>query len=87
MKIKNTDEIKSARIKMGYSQRELSRVIGEPHSTLNDIENAKNKSVNLVILIKICKVLKIDLHQVIEIDRDFLIVDNYFYNLYKRGVV
>lgn len=76
--------IKDARVKKGYSQRRLARMVGLHHSTYNDIENNKIKKVDLIIIIKLCNVLDLDLSYVLKNDMEYKLIDDYFYNKYKK---
>ena len=76
--------IKEARIKKGYSQRRLAKEIELHHSTYNDIENKKIKKVNLIIFIKICNVLALDLSYILKNDMEYKLIEDYFYNKYKN---
>ena len=76
--------IREQRIKKGYSQRRLAKTIGLHHSTYNDIENNKIKKVDLIIIIKLCNVLDLDLSYVLKNDMEYKLIDNYFYNKYKK---
>lgn len=76
--------IKNARVKKGYSQRRLAKTIGLHHSTYNDIENNKIKKVDLIIIIKLCNVLDLDLSYVLKNDMEYKLIDDYFYNKYKK---
>lgn len=76
--------IRDARVKKGYSQRRLARMVELHHSTYNDIENNKIKKVDLIILLKICNVLDLDLSYVLKNDMEYKLIDDYFYNKYKK---
>lgn len=76
--------IKDARVKKGYSQRRLARMVGLHHSTYNDIENNKIKKVDLIIIMKLCNFLDLDLSYVLKNDMEYKLIDDYFYNKYKK---
>lgn len=52
--------LRDRRIELGYSQRSLARVVGVHHSTINDYENGFKRKWDLVILIDLCNVLRIN---------------------------
>ena len=76
--------IRDKRIKRGYSQRRLAKMVGLHHSTYNDIENSKIKKVDLIILLKLCNVLDLDLSYVLRNDMEYKLIDDYYYNKYKK---
>lgn len=44
--------IRDTRVKKGYLQRRLAKMIGLHHSNYNDIENDKIKKVDLIIILR-----------------------------------
>lgn len=66
--------VEEARIAKGYSQRELSKMIGLSQSTYNDTINGKIKKVDVDILRKIAQGLDLSLKKILEVSGyiDFL---------------
>lgn len=62
--------LKEKRIDKRISCRGLSRLSGMSHTTVNDIENNKNRP-SIISLIKICNALEIDVFDVLS-DTDYL---------------
>lgn len=58
-------------------------MIGLHNFTYNDIENSKIKKVDLIIILKICNVLDLDLSYLSN-DMEYKLIDDYFYNKYKK---
>lgn len=58
-------------------------MIGLHNFTYNDIENSKIKKVDLIIILKICNVLDLDLSY-LRNDMEYKLIDDYFYNKYKK---
>jgi len=76
--------IKSRRISLGYSLRQLANEVGISHTELARIENGNRQGINVVTLIQICKVLNLNFVNVLE-ESDFCEIeeDKLFYVLVK----
>ena len=55
-----SDLLRSKRLERGYYIRGLARIIGISDTELSRIENGERKNFNLVTLINMCEVLRID---------------------------
>ena len=80
--------IKEKRKYLGLTQENLSNLTKINIELIDSIENNKVKKIPLSVGIKISKLLKIDLMKLIEPDEEFLVISNYFHEIYykeKRG--
>lgn len=76
--------VKSAREKVGISQRELSRRTGIDNNTLAKIEKGERKKPNVLSLRKLSVVLKIEFEKLLELadysEEDIIAATNNSYN-------
>ena len=68
--------VEEARKQKGYSQRELSKLIGLSQSTYNDTINGKIKKVDVDILRKIAEGLDLSLKKILEVSGYIEFVDS-----------
>ena len=68
--------VEEARKQKGYSQRELSKLIGLSQSTYNDTINGKIKKVDVDILRKIAEGLELSLKKLLEVSGYIEFVDS-----------
>ena len=59
--------LKMRRIKKGFSQRKLAKIIGSNHSTICDLESGVNKKVDIFLVLRICVALEIDFNSMLNI--------------------
>lgn len=52
--------LKKRRITLGYSLRSLAEEVGISHTELARIENGNRTNFSLIVIIRLCEVLKID---------------------------
>lgn len=57
---------KMRRMMLGYSKRELARIVGISHTELSRIEHGERPNYNIVTLIKMCEVLHFDFIQLLK---------------------
>lgn len=62
-----SDLLRSKRIERNYSIRGLSRAVGISDTELSRIENGERKNFNLVTLINLCEVLRIDFIKLLKV--------------------
>lgn len=89
--------LRNKRLERGYSIRSLSRAVNISDTELARIENGERQNYNLITLIGLCKVLKIDFIKLLQVtnylpeyfdylpDSSFDISD--YYNLRKREIL
>ena len=59
--------LKEKRQEKGYSTRELGEIVGVSHTEISRIENGMRPHFSFVILAKLCKALKIDMINLIDL--------------------
>ena len=59
--------LKLKRLVMGYSKRSLAEAVGISHTELTRIENGSRENYNVLTLINLCNVLKIDFVKLLKI--------------------
>lgn len=59
--------LKLKRVILGYSKRGLAEAVGISHTELSRIENGSRENYNIVTLINMCIVLKIDFVRLLKI--------------------
>lgn len=59
--------LKLKRVVLGYSKRSLAAEVGISHTELSRIENGSRENYNVVTLINMCNVLKIDFVRLLKI--------------------
>ena len=52
--------IKNRRITLGYSLRSLAEQVGISHTELARIENGNRTNFSLIVIVRLCEILKID---------------------------
>lgn len=57
---------RNRRIKLGYSKRKLASLVGISDTELSRIEHGERENYNLITLINMCRVLKIDFISLLE---------------------
>ena len=62
-----SDLLRSKRLERGYSIRGLARIVGISDTELSRIENGERKNFNLVTLISLCEVLRIDFIKLLKV--------------------
>lgn len=86
--------LRNKRLERGYSVRGLSRAVGISDTELTRIENGERQNYNLITLIALCKVLKLDFIKLLQVTNylpeyfDYLpdsqFDDRDYYNLIRR---
>lgn len=89
--------LRNKRLEKGYSVRGLSRAVNISDTELNRIENGERQNYNLITLISLCRVLKLDFIKLLQVTNylpeyfDYFPESNFdtrdYYNLKERTVL